>query len=175
MSHVSHYNWRPPLLIPSYALTQIRVLCPFLDSYCRPHIWKGVPTGMYIYARQWYSGSRIYTVVIFCTLVHKGKVLLRTKPGVIWVRCKYKTGSLYNIHDSWRLYPRNTMDRRKIEYNGKDNIRGISPLPEDTKDDGKHLTELLMVIFHVQLAVWFQILLQKQCKIIHLILVAVGN
>ena len=69
-------------------------------------------------------------------------------------RCKYKTGSLYNIHDSWRLYPRNTMDRRKIEYNGKDNIRGISPLPEDTKDDGKHLKKLLVVSFHVQLAVW---------------------
>ena len=65
------------------------------------------------------------------------------------------------------------MDRRKIEYNGKDNIRGISPLPEDTKDKGKHLTNRVTVSFlRCNL---FQIVLQKQCKIIHLIQVAVGN
>ena len=54
---------------------------------------------------------------------------------------------VYNIHDSRRLYPWNTMDRRKIEYNGKDNIRGISPLPEATKDEGKHLTNPVTVSF----------------------------
>ena len=152
MSHVSHYNWRPPLLIPSYPLSQIRVLCPFL-----------LPTTY----MEGGSHGDVYlcTAVIFREPYLYGGDILHTCPqreGIIAHKAGGNMGPLqiqnrvYNIHDSWRLYPRNTMDRRKIEYNGKDNIRGISPLPEDTKDDGKHLKKLLVVSFHVQLAVWIQ-------------------
>ena len=143
MSHVSHYNWRPPPLIPSYPLSQIRVLCPFL-----------LPTTY----MEGGSHGDVYlcTAVIFREPYLYGGDILHTCPqreGIIAHKAGGNMGPLqiqnrvYNIHDSRRLYPWNTMDRRKIEYNGKDNIRGISPLPEDTKDEGKHLPNRVTVSF----------------------------
>ena len=116
------------------------------------------PTADHIYMEGGSHGDvYLCTAVIFREPYLYGGDILHTCPqreGIIAHKAGGNMGPLqiqnrvYNIHDSRRLYPRNTMDWRKIEYNGKDNIRGISPLPEDTKDDGKHLKKLLVVSFH---------------------------
>ena len=115
------------------------------------------PTADHIYMEGGSHGDvYLCTAVIFREPYLYGGDILHTRPqreGIIAHKAGGNMGPLqiqnrvYNIHDSRRLYPRNTMDRRKIEYNGKDNIRGISPLPEDTKGEGKHLPNRVTVSF----------------------------